>query len=91
LHENLERILPDRTRVLIEQGSWPVPPLFGWLKQLGNIPEPEMHHVFNMGIGMVLVVNDYFVPSIRRMLLDSGLESWTIGEVVEGAREVVWK
>ncbi|MBM4003321.1 MAG: phosphoribosylformylglycinamidine cyclo-ligase [Planctomycetes bacterium] len=91
LHENLERILPDRTRVLIDQGSWPVPPLFGWLQRLGNVSDPEMHHVFNMGIGLVLVVNSFFVPSIRRMLLDSGLESWTVGEVVEGAREVVWK
>lgn len=91
LHENLERILPDRTRVLIDRGSWTIPPAFGWVQRLGEIDDDEMTRVFNMGIGLVLVVSSYYAESISRMLSDCGLQTWTIGEVVEGERAVVWR
>jgi len=83
LRENLERILPENVRPEIDD-TWPVPPVFPWLQQLGNIDDEEMARVFNMGIGLVLVVNPYFADSIQRMLNESGLHSWQIGEIVEG-------
>ncbi len=91
LHENLERILPAGVRVLIDRDSWTVPPVFSWVQRLGEIEDDEMARVFNMGVGLVLVVSSYYADSIRRMLGDSGLQTWTIGEVVAGERAVAWR
>jgi len=53
---NVPRMLPKRTRAVIHAGAWPRPALFDWLQSKGNVTEPEMHRVFNCGIGMVLAV-----------------------------------
>jgi phosphoribosylformylglycinamidine cyclo-ligase len=90
LCENLERIVHEGVRVVIDRGTWPVPPVFGWLQRLGEIDQPEMDRVFNLGVGMVLVVSDYYAESIRHQLADHGVESWPIGRVEEGPRGVVW-
>ena len=85
LHENLERILPEGVEAVIDRGSWPVPPVFGWLKRLGEIDDAEMDRVFNMGIGLVLVVSPYYADSIRHQLADCGLPSCPIGEIAPRA------
>jgi phosphoribosylformylglycinamidine cyclo-ligase len=90
LFENLERILPEGVRVVIDRDSWPVPPVFPWLQRLGQIDSSEMDRVFNMGIGMVLVVSAYYAESIRHQLARSGVQSWPIGRVEEGPRGVAW-
>jgi phosphoribosylformylglycinamidine cyclo-ligase len=90
LFDNLVRIIPEGLRVEIRRDSWPIPPIFDWLQKLGNIDASEMNHVFNMGIGLVMVVRPYFADSIQRMLADFGLQSWQLGEVVRGEKDVVW-
>ena len=90
LRENLERIVPARASVVLEPGSWPVPPVFTWLQRLGDVEPAEMERVFNMGLGLVLVVAGFYADSIRHQLADCGLPSWQIGEVRQGEREVVW-
>ena len=90
LHENLARILPPGIGVTIDRGSWPVPPVFTWLQQLGDVNEAEMQSVFNMGVGLVLVVSPYYAESIQQQLANSGLASWLIGRAVEGKQEVAW-
>jgi phosphoribosylformylglycinamidine cyclo-ligase len=90
LHENLARVLPAGIGVTIERGSWPTPPVFTWLQKLGDVPEDEMHRVFNMGVGLALVVSPYYAESIQQQLTKSGLASWTIGRAVAGNQEVVW-
>jgi len=90
LFENLLRILPEGARALIERESWPVPPVFGWLQRLGDVEPGEMRRVFNMGIGMVLVVSPFYAESIRQQLGRAGVPSWPIGRVVEGERDVAW-
>ena len=91
LHENLQRILPEAVQAVIDRGSWPVPPVFTWLGRLGQVEQAEMDRVFNMGVGLVLVVSPYYAESIRRRLKRSGLQSWQIGRVREGPRGVVWR
>jgi phosphoribosylformylglycinamidine cyclo-ligase len=91
LHENLERILPAGVRVLIDRGSWTIPPVFPWVQRLGEIDDDEMARVFNMGLGLVLVVSNYYADRIARLLADSGLEVFNIGEVVAGERGVAWR
>src|SRR5262245_3438948 len=48
---NVPRVLQPGRRVLLRRGSWPVPPVFGWLQRLGGVETAEMETVFNMGIG----------------------------------------
>ncbi|HEV3004372.1 MAG TPA: phosphoribosylformylglycinamidine cyclo-ligase [Pirellulales bacterium] len=90
LHENLARIMPPGCRGLIERGSWTVPPVFGWLARLGGVEGDEMDRVFNMGLGLVLVVSSFYAQSIRHQLADFGLASWQIGEVASGEAGVDW-
>ena len=84
LRENLERVLPDGVRARIDCGSWHVPPVFPWLQALGDVADDEMDRVFNMGVGLVLVVSPYYAESIAQQLSDSGQTTWTIGRIVEG-------
>lgn len=55
--ENIPRILPEGLAVEIERGSWPVLPVFNVMQCLGNIAEEEMYRVFNMGIGMIVILS----------------------------------
>ncbi len=89
LCENIERVLPDNCQVTIERGSWAVPPEFDWLNELGNIGDCEMFRVFNMCIGFVLVVSPEVASDLQRELTNHQLDSWIIGEVVKGQRQVV--
>ena len=53
---NVPRVLPPRTRAVVDARAWPRPALFEWLQRKGAVAEAEMHRVFNCGIGMVAVV-----------------------------------
>ena len=90
LHENIERILPHGARVLIDRESWSVPPVFPWIQRLGDVEPDEMARVFNMGVGMALIASAYYADSIRHQLADLGLDSWVIGRVEAGKKEVAW-
>ena len=54
---NIPRILSEGTAAEIIKGSWPILPIFSLIQKLGQIEELEMHRVFNMGIGMAVVVS----------------------------------
>jgi phosphoribosylformylglycinamidine cyclo-ligase len=81
LAENLARIVPERVQVVIDRGSWDVPAVFPWIQGLGGVDPAEMDRVFNMGIGMVLVVAPAAAAGIRRQLADLGHAAWEIGRV----------
>jgi phosphoribosylformylglycinamidine cyclo-ligase len=91
LAENLQRVLRNGVRAILQRSSWPVPALFGWLQRLGAVEPAEMERVFNMGIGLTLVVRPFFAESIRRQLADAGLESWPIGRIAAGPTGVAWE
>lgn len=88
LIENIPRVLPEGCSVRIKKGSWPVPEIFGLIQQMGEINEREMYNVLNMGIGMVLIVSKYFVPSIMEKLIRMKEEAFILGKVVKGNRKV---
>lgn len=90
LKDNLQRVLPQGSRAVIQPGSWEVPPVFHWIQQLGSISDEEMARVFNMGLGLILIVSPFYAESICRLLADSGLNSSRIGQIVAGPRGVVW-
>jgi phosphoribosylformylglycinamidine cyclo-ligase len=84
LVDNIPRILPPGRRVVLERGSWPVPPVFAWLQRLGNIDQAEMDRVFNQGIGFVMIVGSYFADSIKAQLAEARIPALVIGKVLEG-------
>ncbi len=88
--DNLERVLPDGCQAVLRRDSWPMPAVFTWLARLGEVEAAEMERVFNMGLGMILVVSPFYAESIRSQLAASGLESFLIGQIVDGASGVAW-
>jgi len=90
LIDNPPRILPEGCGIKLTR-TWDLPPVFSWLQKTGNVADEEMFRVFNMGIGMVMIVAEYYADSIIRTLkTEADIPAWVIGDVVEGNREVVW-
>ena len=89
LQENLERITPKHVEIQIDMNSWPVPAVFRWLQTLGEIEPDEMQRVFNMGIGLVLVVSPFYANRIQQIVESAGFECHEIGKVVSGDGKVV--
>jgi phosphoribosylformylglycinamidine cyclo-ligase len=90
LQENLGRILPEKIQIVIDRDAWPVPPIFTWLQEKGEVEQAEMDQVFNLGIGLVLVVSPFYAESIRQQLNRCKLPSWVIGRAENGPQGVVW-
>lgn len=89
LEENLERITPDGIKIEIDGAAWKRPPVFDWLQQLGKVETEEMHRVFNMGLGLALIVSPYYAEKIRSLIELEGFQTWTIGNVSAGEKSVV--
>ncbi len=81
---NIPRVLPPGRRVILRRSAWPVPPVFAWLKRLGDIDQAEMDRVFNQGIGFVMIVSRYYAESIQRQLEEMRIPTFVIGEVASG-------
>ncbi|MBE9155358.1 phosphoribosylformylglycinamidine cyclo-ligase [Nodosilinea sp. LEGE 06152] len=88
LPENLPRCLGPGQSIQLEVGSWPVPPVFSWLAQAGDVPENALYNTFNMGIGFALVVPANHVDSTLAWLAQHQVAAYSIGEVVAGSGQV---
>jgi phosphoribosylformylglycinamidine cyclo-ligase len=88
-YDNIPRVLPGDLDVRIRAGSWPVLPIFELLERDGKVSREEMHRVFNMGIGMVLLVAPEKVPRASDLLSSGGEPCYFIGNVVAGRRQVL--
>lgn len=91
LTDNIPRILPQGTSVRIRFGSWPVPPIFRLVMNLGGVSVEEALRVFNMGVGLTIAVEEESVEKVGHTLKDAGFEHDVIGEVVEGDRTVQYE
>ena len=80
--ENVPRVLPARLAARIERKAWPMPPLFRWLQDEGNIAEAELYRVFNCGIGMAVVVGAGDAARAVKLLRAGGETAWRIGRIV---------
>ncbi|MDP3182085.1 MAG: phosphoribosylformylglycinamidine cyclo-ligase [Desulfobaccales bacterium] len=81
LTDNVPRILPKSCQAVIHRNSWPTPPIFGFLKEKGNIPEVEMLRTFNNGIGLVVVVAEELVADVLLRLQGLNEKGYVIGEI----------
>lgn len=81
LIENLPRVIPDNTQVVIDTHSWTRPRIFEWLQNEGNIEAQEMYRIFNCGVGMVICVSEKDKDKAINSLESSGETAWEIGKV----------
>ena len=87
-YENISRILPEGTGVEVDASTWEMPAIFKLLQAWGNVDWHEMYRVFNMGIGMILLVSEEEAAKIQEDLKAKGEKSYIIGKVVEGNQTV---
>jgi phosphoribosylformylglycinamidine cyclo-ligase len=90
LTDNVPRVLPETLDARIKLGSWPVLPLFQFLYEKGNVERQEMLRVFNMGIGMVLLVAPEEVDRVSKHFTQVAQQYYFIGNVVKGSGKVVY-
>lgn len=87
--ENLPRMLTKELAVKVELGSWPVLPIFDVMKKYGKLDALEMYEIFNMGIGMVLAVENADVEKTLEILVQNGEAAYVIGEVTTRDKDAV--
>ena len=80
--DNIPRVLPKRLGVTLDLERVPVPPIFRWLADVGDVAEPEMLRTFNCGVGMMAVVAPEKADAVGSALIREGEKVVSIGEVV---------
>lgn len=85
--ENIPRVLPGDCGVEIRKDSWPVLPVFDIMQSIGNVDHEEMYRTFNMGIGMVVIVDATGITKIKNSLKNLS-EVYRIGSVIQGKRRI---
>lgn len=87
--DNLSRVIPPDVDAVVSGDSWVVPPEFRAVQEEGNVPEREMFHTFNMGVGMILVVAPEAAPAVEKELNKAGERAWLLGSLAEGSGQVI--
>jgi len=84
IEENLDRILPSGVDAIIDPQAWTRPAIFEWLQTTGGVAETEMRRIFNLGIGMTVVVNEYYAASVADQVRRAGVPCFPIGKITAG-------
>jgi phosphoribosylformylglycinamidine cyclo-ligase len=85
--DNIPRVLPKNCDVVIRKGSWEMPPIFKIIQAKGGVPDDELYQVFNMGIGMTIIVAAEKAEAVLKDIFATGQKAWVIGEVIRGKGE----
>jgi len=85
---NLNRVLPDRVDAVVDRSSWESPRIFGELQRLGEVSDAEMAKVFNLGIGMIVVVPEAEVYKALDVLRSHDQRATVVGSVTAGHGDV---
>ncbi|MDD4357996.1 MAG: AIR synthase-related protein, partial [Smithellaceae bacterium] len=80
-YDNIPRIIPDVCRCVITADSWTIPPIFSVIRDIGHVDETEMFRVFNMGIGMMMIVSEKESQEIIDRLKVMGETAYLIGTI----------
>lgn len=88
LYDNINRIIPNNMDAVIHKGRWNIPAVFESLKEMGNIPQEEMFHVFNMGIGMAVIIPPESLEEFRSSAQKISEDIVLLGEVASGTGRV---
>lgn len=87
-YENIPRMLIDGTRAVIKKDSYPIPPIFGLLQKEGGIEEQMMYNTYNMGLGMVIVVDEADVDKAMDAIKAAGDAPYVVGHIEAGEKGV---
>ncbi len=91
ISENLNRALNENVDALVDIGSWTIPPIIRHVIDKAHLDKKEAFKTFNMGIGMVLVVDPLKSQDILATLKDLGQDAFVMGRIIEGAGNVVYQ
>ena len=86
--EKLPRIVPKDKMLIIEKGAWMVPEIFKKIQRKGKIDEIEMFRTFNMGLGMILVIEPRDYGTAKKVFDRWKIDSWIVGSVDKGKGKV---
>ena len=81
-------MLKEGTRAVIQKDSYPVPPIFDMLAEEGNIEEHMMYNTYNMGLGMVLAVDEADVDRTMEAIRAAGESPYVVGRIEAGEKGV---
>lgn len=81
---NLARVLPDRCDAIVQRGTWDEPRIFEEIQRDGQVADEEMEHVFNLGLGMLAVVEGDDALRAVDVVRAAGHDAWLIGQIVDG-------
>ena len=87
-YENIPRMLKEGTRAVVEKDSYPIPPIFKMMQEVGQIEDHMMYNTFNMGIGMILAVNKDDVESTMKAIEAAGEKPYIVGHIEAGEKGV---
>lgn len=85
--DNIPRVLPTKCDVVIRKGSWDMLPIFKLIETKGGVPDEELYQVFNMGIGMTVIVAQDKADAVMKFVRAQQQKAWFIGDVVKGGGE----
>ncbi len=89
--DNLARVLPPGLDARVRRGSWENLPIFRLIQELGRVEEAEMYRTFNLGLGMILVVDRNGIETVMRELERAGERCVLVGEIGEGEGKVEYR
>ena len=90
-YENMPRAYTEGLDACVKKGSWTIPPIFSLIQEVGNIPEHDMYNTFNMGVGMMVIVDKEDVEKTLSTLQADGVQATVIGKMVKGDHTVVFE
>ncbi len=80
--DNIPRIVPEGYKAVVDASSWDTPPIFDFLASKGNVPMEEMYRTFNMGIGLMVIVDESMANDIAHRFNAAGEDARIIGQIV---------
>jgi phosphoribosylformylglycinamidine cyclo-ligase len=81
LLENIPRCLPPQAKAVLARSAWPLPPVFAWLQDAGNVATAEMQRTFNCGVGMAVIVASQDADRALAHLRSCDESAWVIGKI----------
>ena len=83
--DNIPRVLPAKCDAVVLKGSWEMPPIFQIIREKGGVDEAELYQVFNMGIGMTVVVDADRADAVLRAIKAAKHPAWILGQITKGS------
>ncbi|MBR2191510.1 MAG: phosphoribosylformylglycinamidine cyclo-ligase, partial [Eubacterium sp.] len=88
-YENIPRMLPDGVKAIVSKSSYDIPPIFNLLQKTGGIDEEMMYATYNMGLGMIIAVDEADVDKAMAAIEAAVDKAYEVGHIEAGDKEAV--